>query len=261
VIGLAVCLSAALCGPAVAAPVDAAETFERAVEAYRAEDWSTARSLWLEVLADPASGLNPADALFDLGNTAWRQGEPLEAAAWYTACIRVEPRHAAAWANLEFVRAEAGLEPADRGDLSSTLRRLLGALTPGEAEWLAVGCTALLAAALVLEALRGGAFLRRVSIGATVVLLVGAVPWLWNLRGGPEHPVFVVNGEGAALHSRPADEGALVGRLLPGTEAARVDALPDWVRVEASGGARGWVRSDDVLPIAAPFDSKAAPAH
>ena len=251
------------CNPAAAVPspgwgavpaADAAETFGRAVEAYRAGDWTTARSLWLEVLDDPESGLNPADVLYDLGNTAWRQGAALEAAAWYTACIRAEPRHRDAWTNLEFVRAEAGLEPADRGDLSSTLRHMLGALTPGEAEWLVVACTALLAAVLLLEALRGGALLRRVSVGAVSLLLIGAVPWLFSLWGAPEHPVFVLSGDGAALHSQPSGEAALIGRLLPGSQAARVDALPDWVRVEAPGAARGWVRRADVLPIAPPYE-------
>ena len=250
---IALALGLLISGPAAPAP-DAAKTFQEAVEAYRAEDWTSARSLWLQVLNDPASGLDPTVVLFDLGNTAWREGDMLAAAAWYTACIRLEPRHRDAWTNLEYVRAEAGLEPADRGDLSSTLRRLLGALTRDEAEWLVVLCTALLAGALTLEALRGGALLRRVSIGATALLVVGSIPWLWSLRGAPEHPVFVVAGDGAALHSQPSGEAALVGRLAPGSEAARVDALPEWVRVEGPAGARGWVREGDVLPIAPPYE-------
>ncbi len=233
---------------------EARGAFVDAVRAYRAGDWGTARTLWLEVLADEEPLVDRADVLFDLGNVAWRQGRPLEAAGWYTACIREAPRHRDAWSNLEFVRAEAGLEPADRGDLSSTFRRLLSSLTAGEAEWLAVGCTALLALALLFEALRGGALFRRLSLAALVVLALGLLPWLWSQVGSGGRPVFTVAQDGAALRSEPAEGGTVVGRLLPGSQADRIDALPGWVRVERDDGARGWVEAGDVVPITFPYE-------
>jgi len=231
---------------------EARGSFASAVQAYRAEDWTSARTLFLELLQDEHPELDRASVLYDLGNVAWRQGRPLEAAAWYTACIREAPRHRDAWNNLEFVRSEAGLEPADRGDLLSTVRRLLTTLTPAEAEWLAVGCTALLALALLLEALRGGALFRRLSLGALAVLGLGLLPWLWGLSGDGQ-PVFVVAHDGAALRSQPADEGAVVGRLMPGSEVQRIDSLPGWVRVQWGDGGRGWVARDELVPLTFPF--------
>lgn len=229
-------------------------TFVSAVEAYRAGDWTTARTLWLEVLRDEDASVDRASVLYDLGNVAWRDGRGLEAAAWYTACLREAPRHRDAWSNLEFVRSDAGLEPADRGDLSSTLKRLLSALTHGEAEWLAVASTALLALALGLEALLGGAFFRRLSLGLLVLLSVALAPWIFHLAKSGGSPMFVIQPDGAALRSQPAEGGTVVGRLLPGTEAERVDVLPGWVRVERADGAGGWVAEDEVSPLTFPFE-------
>jgi tetratricopeptide (TPR) repeat protein len=245
---------------------EARGTFADAAAAYRAGDYETARTLWLEVLREEQPTVERASVLYDLGNVAWREGRALEAAAWYTACIREAPRHGDAWNNLEFVRSEAGLEPADRGDLLSTLRRLLGAFTPAEAEWFAVACTGLLALTLALEALRGGALFRRLSFAALVLLALGLVPWLWSLVQSGGSPVFVVANDGAALRSQPAEGGTVVGRLLPGSEADRIDSLPGWVRVERADGARGWVAADEVVPITSPFlsgdsDSSGSPGE
>jgi tetratricopeptide (TPR) repeat protein len=239
--------------PAGPIPDEPEAVFGRAVEAYRAGDWTTARSLWLELLSAPESGLDRATLLYDLGNVAWREGRPLEAAAWYTACIRLSPRHADAWTNLELARSEAGLPPADRGDLSATLRRLLTALTPAESEWLVVGCLALLAAALSLEALRGGPVPRRLALASALLLLLGSAPWVWRRSHSGADPVFVVAADGAALRSQPDGGSAVVGRLPPGSEAERIDALPGWIRLEADGS-RGWVEGSAVVPLAGPFE-------
>ncbi len=101
-----------------------------AVAAYRAGDLDTARSLWLELLeAEPrvVRGAERGRVLFNLGNLALRAQADLEAVGWYTASLRLRPRDADTWANLEFARLGTGLEPADRGDLKDTLARLFGA--------------------------------------------------------------------------------------------------------------------------------------
>jgi len=220
-----------------------AEAFEQAVAAYRAGDWQSAETLWRGLLG--AHGIDQASVLYDLGNAAWRAERPLEAAAWYTACLRLAPRHRDAWANLEFVRAQAGVEPADRGDLRSTARRAVYSLDQAESEWLALACAALFTAALCFEAVRGGALARRLAFTAAVVLAVGLAPWIAHLARGDTRALFVVAAEGGALRSAPASDAALIGRLEAASEAELVDALPGWVRARA-GAIEGWVEEGAV---------------
>jgi hypothetical protein len=251
VIPLAACFAALapLCS-ALQGPEPPAAAFEQAVAAYRAGDWATARTLWQGLLDEPS--IDRASVLYDLGNVAWREGEPLAAAAYYTACIRLAPRHRDAWANLEFVRAEAGLEPADRGDLRSTARRLLFSLDRAESEWLALAAAASFASALGYEALRGSRSARRLVLAAGLFLLVGLAPWVaWLLRG-EGRALFVVAAEGGALRSSPSGDAALIGRLEPASEALWIDALPGWVRARA-GGMVGWVEESAVRAVDPPY--------
>jgi hypothetical protein len=222
------------------------QAFEQAVAAYRGGDWQSAATLWRGLLGQ--AGIDQPSVLYNLGNAAWREARPLEAAAWYTACLRLAPRHRDAWANLEFVRAAAGVEPADRGDLRSTARRLVYSLDRGESEWLALACAALFTAALCTEAVRGGALARRLALASALVLALGLTPWIAHLARAGARPLFVVAAEGGALRSAPAADAALVGRLAPASEAEYRDALPGWVRARA-GSAEGWVEASAVQEL------------
>jgi tetratricopeptide (TPR) repeat protein len=251
VISLALVLGA----PASHGAQDSAQpraSFERAAQAYRAGDLEGARQLWIALLEEPADagGVERSAVLYDLGNVAYRQGRPLEAAGWYTACLRLDPRHADARANLELARAQAGLEPAERGDLLGTLRLLLASLTLRESEWLVLALCGLLALGLGFEALRGGALARRLSLAAALFVALALVPWIYNLREARRAPLFVVAKDGADLSSEPNRDAARIGRLAPAAMPERIDALPGWVRVRAGDGTTGWVEESAVLPLA-----------
>lgn len=231
-------------------PAGDAETFELGVVAYRAGDLETAETHWRSLLRADAE-VDRADVLYNLGNLAWRRGDKLEAAARYTACIRLAPRHADAWHNLEFVRSEAGLEPADRGDLTATAERLLDMLTRVEAGWTALGLLALFAGLLMFEALRGGAFARRLAFAGGVLFVLGSLPVLRHALSPDAAPWFVVEPAGAALRSEPRTEGTVVGRLDPGTQALLMDELPGWVRLQAGDGTQGWAAAAELESLAA----------
>lgn len=219
--------------------------FGRGVEAYRGGDLDSAEGFWrraLESGADPEVELDRATLCYNLGSVAYRRERFLEAAAWYRACLRLEPRHRDARANLEMALGAADLEPDDRGDLASTLRRLLGAPSVGEAEVLALSGTALLVVALLLEALRGGVVLRRLRWFALGAWIVSALPWWVAVTERAEDPVMVVAEGGVALRSEPRPDATSLDHLGEGVSVERIDGLPGWIRVEVEGAdAPGWI--------------------
>jgi hypothetical protein len=230
----------------------AAASDERAIDAYRRGDMATARTEWTAVLDDaahPPGGAERARVLYDLGNVAFREGKMLEAVGWYTASLRLRPRDNDTWTNLEEARSRAKLEPADRGDLSSTLRRILRSFTAAEARWFALGGMLVLAAALCFEALRGGRLARWTAVGAALFALCTFAPCVdHSLRAGGR-PLLVIQPEGAALKSEPRDKAATTSELTPGGTVEYVDELPEWTKVRTEGGLEGWVPRGAVFAL------------
>ncbi len=234
----------------LAAPALAQDgAFEHGVEAYRRGDNETAMLHWESLLEEDLSGEDRARVLYNLGNAAWRNGDGTEAVAWYTACLRHAPRHADAWANVEFARSELGLDPADRGDLRSSAHRLLGAATPRESAWLVIGASVLLGLALAGEALRGGRLWRALSLGGFVLVLAASGPWIYGELRAEGDPHIVVGEPEVSIRSEPREGLPNLALLYPGETVERIDALPGWIRVETAKGDRGWVPEDALFSL------------
>jgi tetratricopeptide (TPR) repeat protein len=236
------------CGASAAAQASDAA----AVEAYRAGDLASARTLWLELLeVQPpvVEGAERARVLYNLGNLAVREQRDLEAVGWYTAALRLRPRDADTWANLEFARLTGGLEPADRGDLAATVSRLLGALAREEAVLLALLALVPLALCLALEALRGGRAVRIASALALCLALLGLAPLAHSWTTKLADPQLIVEAKGAAARSEPRTDAERIETLSSGESFERVGEYPGWVQLRLAGGRRGWVRAESVFAL------------
>ncbi len=234
-----------------AATSSAQASDDAAVSAYRQGDLAGARAEWLALLDDENAPQGPERGriLYDLGNVAFRSGKMLEAVGWYTAALKYRPRDGDTWANLEEARGKAHLEPADRGDLSSTLRRVVRAFTLGESRWIALFGLAACAAALAFEALRGGRLGRWIAIVGVGVAIVACVPWVDAAMRARTDSLLVVEGDRASVFSEPRDKANVVAEAPAGSEMVRVDELPDWVKVRTDSGTEGWVKQTSVFAL------------
>lgn len=223
------------------------ELDRQAVDAYRRKSYTEASALWVDALQLTSGPKERARLLFNLGNSAYRQEEYTHAVGWYSAAQRLTPRDGDVWQNLELARAEAGLEPADRGDLSDTTKRLIGSLTKEEAEWLLLGSLVLFGVALAGEALRGGRTWRRLAAGGLGLVLVCGLPMAWHATRA-ERPLMIVQEGGAPARSEPRSDATTLTKLNPGTVVEWQDELSGWVAVE-SKGRRLWVRQSAVFEL------------
>jgi tetratricopeptide (TPR) repeat protein len=230
---------------------------EPAAQAYRAGDYARAAALWQESLEaaerDPAQALRRADLLFNLGNAAYRRGSPLEAVGWYEACLGLEPRRSDARANLALARAKANLPGDDASDLTDTLAQLARRWTRAESAWAVLASCAISAALIAAWALRGGALLRRCTAASLGLTVLAAVPFLAHLARSHDQRWFVRSASGALLHSEPRRDSADVAKAEPGARVRVLEALGEWLKVEAPVGTRGWLERAQVMPIDPPF--------
>lgn len=222
---------------------------ERACASYRAGEHGSAITLWELALGEAEGRLERARLLYNLGNASYRSHRPLEAVGWYTAALRLSTRDPDLWANLELARADAGLQPADRGNLPDTVRRVLSAFTRAESEWLVLLATGLLAACLAGEALRGGLVWRRLSLWAVLGVVLSAAPLQWNRARASEHPLLVIDPGAAAGRSEPSLDAKRLRDLDPGSEVELLDRLPGWAKVATDDGQELWVRDSVVFDL------------
>ncbi|MCC6408475.1 MAG: hypothetical protein IT453_15035 [Planctomycetes bacterium] len=232
------------------APADARASFEAGVAAYRAGDFGRARAHWLAALDAGGDQVDRKALCFALGNAAARSQDLGAAVGWYSAAQRLAPRDADVLANLEFARREAGFEPFDKGDLTSTLQRVFDAWTVAEASWIALGAIVLFFAVLLFEALRGGAGWRRFAILCGAGALLAIVPWVRALERERADALLVIEKSGAPLRSEPRDGATTIETLAAGSGVRRLDELPGWVRVTGVENASGWVRAESVFALA-----------
>ena len=221
-----------------------------AVEAYRAGEHAVARARWDELLRTTTSGARERGRiLYNSGNAAARGGDWFDAGGYYTAALQETPRDIDLWANLEFARREAGLEPADRGDLAATLGRLLSAWTVEEARWISLGGVLLLAAALAFEAVRGGRGGRVSAWGGVAIALLASAPLARHELSDDAPKVFVVAEKGLALRSEPRSDAQVLERAEPGTSRREMYRFTVWFGVETTTGTKGWVPEGGVLVL------------
>lgn len=233
----------------MASAQSAEELNAAAISAYRTGDYATAETLWKSALDEQLSSVDRARLCYNLGNTTYRQDRLTDSIAWFTSCVRITPRDSSAWNNLEFARREAELEPADRGDLKSTVTRILSAVDRAEAGWMMLICILGWAIVLVLEAVQGGSLWRRLSVGGFFVVLLSSAPLVWQLTSHIENPVMIVETPAAALRTEPGDEHTAVAQTAAGTIVEQIDELGDWVRLQTEFGERGWARRSSVFEL------------
>jgi tetratricopeptide (TPR) repeat protein len=226
----------------------ALEAFDQAVAAARSNP-SQAEQLYRRAAADfealVASGVRNASLDYNLGNTYFRLGDPGRAVLHYRRALRLDPRHADAAANLEYVRQR--VKPYLESPASQELtRRLLfwqHNTSRGQRFWAAAifsaaGWLLLLARWRWRSGLLLGAGLVSIGLGLANAGLI-----VLELREEQSEPAAVlVRGEHVLRRGRgEAYEPARSEPLGPGVELRVLEQRADWVRVRLRNGETGWL--------------------
>ena len=228
--------------------------YSEGTELYRRGDYGPAATRFEAALGEPgaAGELLPAQRvriLRALGNCSFRRGDSMAAVGWYSAALRHAPRDTALWSNVELARSEAGLPPADRGDLSSTLDFVLHAWRPEESRLMALIGGLLLLIAMLVEILRGGLVARFAVLGSTILALILALPWFVSLLPEVADPHMLLRASTVPVRSEPEGSMAVVAHLEPGSIVTLLDELGQWVRVEGPDDELGWIPKAAVFAL------------
>lgn len=222
-------------------PQDAEAVFKAANEAYRANDFERAATLYHEI---ETSGVISADLFYNLGTTYAQLGKTGEAVAYLEKARRMAPYDKDIVANLEMVSPPTNtVRPFV---LLVPFLALRDSLSAEEWMWLATATFAfsmLLWSAFLL--LGKKSFLRQWPTWATLILwVVFAVFTAWSYYA-TYLSRFVVTRSECPVYSGPSQA---FSRLLTAKEGQKFPALPydnpQWKRVELPTGQTGFIRAE-----------------
>ena len=187
-------------------------------------------------LAQPSQARYSADGLYNLANSYARAGKPGLAVLNYERAALLAPNDADINANLEYVRAGAGVRPEPRNRIA----RVAEAAGPTASAWAGVLGIALLGGALVagrisprLPRLRFGGIALG---GALIALTVANAMLLWPRMHAA---VVLVNQTPARVSPVPMGDTAFI---LPEAETVTVTAEhEDFILIRTRAGLSGWV--------------------
>lgn len=252
-------LTALAIGTAAAGAVSLAS---RADSAYMAEQYTDAVTLYTRSIAEEAP---TADTYYNLGNAYWRDGDAGHAIINYERALRLDPSHADARTNLEFVRTKIQDLPEDDSSFLGNLHESITAWmsTDGWA-WLALALFVAVAGMAALYIFAGSVALRKTGFFggiALTCLFVYAVTIAAQTASAPRRSnEAVVTVPTALLSSTPkASQNATdkVVAIHEGTKVQVVDSVmapsaegsEKWYDVKINNSTRAWLRAREVEKI------------
>ena len=240
---LALLLGLALAAAPARAEGDVSELWQKAGEAFAAQQWQNALNCYQMIEAE---NLQSADLYYNIGNTYFKLDDKAHAILYFERALKLDPAHADAAHNLDIAR-ELTLDRIDAVPefiLLSWLRILRQGLSADTWAWITLAL--LLAVGLLLTVFRNGASLplRKISfILACVLFVLMVFTFVFSLQ--QKHAVTrqdsaIVTSPVCSVKSSPADGGNTVFVLHEGTKIRLLDNVGDWAKIEIADGRQGW---------------------
>lgn len=239
----------------------AANIAAEADSAYNKEDYPQAVHLYNQILSEQGRS---AEVYYNLGNAWYRRGNTAQAILAYERALRVNPAHADARANLDFVNSRLEDKPEDNNSVISRIH--LAVVTSASANtwaWIAVISFILVCAAAALYIFTSNVNLRKIGFFGGFLLLITFCYLLVVAINAAnrinDHSEAIVTAQSTLLNSMPRQpkQTEKVVVLHQGTKVEIIDSVatpddpvsPRWYNVRINSSAEAWLRASDVERI------------
>ncbi|MDO4191406.1 MAG: tetratricopeptide repeat protein [Bacteroidales bacterium] len=237
-----------LCGSCCLAST---EQLKQANELYANGNYAEAAEIYNTLLEENES----ADLYYNYGNALYKQGELGKAILNYERALRLNPRHADAKFNLDFVNQQI----TDRIDANSTFflntffRKLSRSLPADTWGTLSVACFLLMLVAFFLYVFGHAITLRKIAFTISAICLFFVIVFgifaQHQKRYIEQRVEAIVMTGSVTVKSSPDESGTEIFVLHEGTKVERQDALGTWSKIKIADGQVGWLPTSTIQPI------------
>ncbi|MDR0831094.1 MAG: hypothetical protein LBN95_13450 [Prevotellaceae bacterium] len=232
--------------------ISAQENDEKtAAELYAAKDYSAAKVVYENLLEKGES----ADLFYNYANVCYKLDELGAAILYYEKALKINPLHADAKANLEFVNTKITdkIETFQPFFLTEWINSLGQSLTSNQWAFLSIGLFLLAVVLAMFFLFFSYRKVRKISFFAAIFMLIFAIFSFFyafsQKKYTENNPYAIVLQGSVSVKSSPADSGTELFLLHEGTKIEVLSTLGSWTEIKLSDGKNGWVLSDVMAQI------------
>lgn len=227
-----------------ATPMVADELKARADSAYSAEDFDTARDMYLQLARQGES----AAVYYNLGSTYYRLDSMAKAVLWFERAAKLDPSDDDIRFNLAMARNKTvdRIIPRHEMFFVSVWKSLMHSQSVSEWAYCAVGAfaLALLLAGLYIYSSRVG--LRKVGFFGAILAILACVVFnimAYGLRQyNSVHTAGIIMDPAVTVRSTPTKSGTDLFVIHEGTRVEiRDNSMRDWTEIQIADGKVGWI--------------------
>ncbi len=233
----------------------------QADSAYNKEDYAQAVELYNQILESEGRS---ADVYYNLGNAWYRRGKVSQAILAYERALRVDPTHADARTNLEFVNSRLEDKPEDNNSFLIRLHNsIVESAQANTWAWSSLSLFILVCAAVALYIFSSNITLRKLGFfGGIILMIVNIYILIISINAADridDHSEAIVTAPSTLLNSVPRQpkQTEKVVPLHEGTKVEIIDSVatpddvvsPKWYNVRINNSAGAWLRATDVERI------------
>lgn len=233
-------------GPALHAQESDA-VWNSAVEAYAQGNYAEAFTQWNSIAE---SGLQSADLYYNMACAAFKDGQVAKAVLYFERCLKVDPSHGDAKANLEYTRQflQDRIDEVPEFFLVTWVKNLENVLSADAWAVLALLFFAVFCVCAVLFFISSGRKSRIacfVGFIAAILLALGCMGFSLSLKArATDDSYAIVMCTVGVVRSSPDDfSGTELFVLHEGAKAKIIQQVGEWSNMELSDGRQGWIKN------------------
>lgn len=223
--------------------------FEEANKDYNAGNYQEALENYQQILSN---GETSAALYFNLANAHYKLNNIAPSVYYYEKALQLKPNDEDIVNNLEFARNMVidDIAEVPETGLSKMVNTMISKLSFDGWAWMAIASAVIFAIFFLLYYFSAGTKFKRLFFGVSILFLIvslGSVGFAYQQQLSIQNSQYaIIFSEEVAVRSEPNLRSDELFLLHEGTKLKVLESFQDWIKLELSNGAQGWITKNEV---------------